>query len=149
MRIAKYLPVAAAVLLLVLDLAGLVGGRVLFLYPENEARITFAREHCEEPAILLFNPQSPDHVWWIPDVLLQYPKVYFLSEGSAVHNVEQLREAVRDAGRGAVIYAADAENRDLLIGDLAEAIRVEQGSMPEIRSVDRHAMWTTYYLKVK
>ena len=148
-RIAKYLPVAAAVLLLVLDLAGLVGGRVLFLYPENEARITFAREHCEEPAILLFNPQSPDHVWWIPDVLLQYPKVYFLSEGSAVHNVEQLREAVRDAGRGAVIYAADAENRDLLIGDLAEAIREEQGSMPEIRSVDRHAMWTTYYLKVK
>ncbi|MBO5503366.1 MAG: hypothetical protein J5969_02695 [Lachnospiraceae bacterium] len=99
--IAKYLPVAAAVLLLVLDLAGLVGGRVLFLYPENEARITFAREHCEEPAILLFNPQSPDHVWWIPDVLLQYPKVYFLSEGNAVHNVEQLREAVRD-GAGAL-----------------------------------------------
>ena len=56
---------------------------------------------------------------------------------------------MRDAGRGAVIYAADAENRDLLIGDLAEAIREEQGSMPEIRSVDRHAMWTTYYLKVK
>ncbi|MBO5503365.1 MAG: hypothetical protein J5969_02690 [Lachnospiraceae bacterium] len=48
-----------------------------------------------------------------------------------------------------MIYAADAENRDLLIGDLAEAIREEQGSMPEIRSVDRHAMWTTYYLKVK
>ncbi len=154
LRAVKYLPAAAAILLLILNLAGLARGRVLFLYSENRERITFAGEHRDLPAVVVFNPLSPDHVWWIPDLLMQYPEVYFVSADNTGAFPDLIKtESGNGSGEGtdpaakdaeAVVYAADAEQRDIILRKIAEEISQDVDSPAEITEIGHRDMWTVF-----
>ena len=76
-----YLWAAAAGICLLVDVAGLVSGRVVFLYPEDKEQIGFAEERAKEgtPVIYLYEAGAEWCVWDVTDELLVYPEIYFAS----------------------------------------------------------------------
>lgn len=77
--------IAAAGFCLVIDASGLLGGKVEFLYPEDEERIMFAEKNARSdvPAVYLY-PEGADWcIWDTADELFEYPQVYFASAQGA------------------------------------------------------------------
>ncbi len=87
------------------DVHGLVSGKVIFLYEEDEAHVEYARQNEKEPVIVLYNDATPYHVWWCSQELMQYEKVYFASEG----NPEKITDDVICGSDRLIVYAADSE----------------------------------------
>jgi len=87
------------------DVHGLVSGKVIFLYEEDEAHVEYARQNEKEPVIVLYNDATPYHVWWCSQELMQYEKIYFASEG----NPEKITDDVICGSDRLIVYAADSE----------------------------------------
>lgn len=74
----------AAVILAIINLSGLMSGRVVFLYPEDEARIAFARERSmhNTPVVCIYDEGQSWCVWDCADEFFEYDRIYFASQGS-------------------------------------------------------------------
>jgi hypothetical protein len=70
---------AAAVILLVVDICGLAGGKVVFLYPEDEEQVDFAGARANEdvPVVYFYDEGADWCIWDVTDELLEYPEIYF------------------------------------------------------------------------
>ena len=109
-RWGKYGCAAAVVLCLLIDLAGLAGGKVVFLYPEAEEQVRFAKKQAQEhtPAVYLYAPGAEWCIWAVTEELLAYPKVYFAS----ADDEKALMDAEIQGADALVVYVADGVDQE-------------------------------------
>lgn len=61
------------------EAAGLVQGKVCFLYSEDAQNIAWAEEHKEEAVAYIYNPANQWMIWDESEELMQYDQIYFVS----------------------------------------------------------------------
>jgi hypothetical protein len=113
--------------------------RVLFLYPEDEAKIAYATANTDEVAVVMFNPATPQNVWRLTDELLVYPKVFYMDE----ENLEKITDAEVTGADKIVLYAAD----DDLQEDAFDNLLTSCPSLTTMEKITTEDMWTTYELR--
>ena len=80
-------------LTLVGEIAGLVKGKVCFLYPQDKENIAWAAEHKDEAVVYIYNPSNRWMIWDEAGELMQYDSIYFASsENDTVIADERLSE---------------------------------------------------------
>lgn len=107
-----FLP-AAAVLLMLINLSGLLSERVVFLYPEAAEQVAFAREKAaaDVPAVCLYDAGQSWCVWDCADEFFEYDRIYFASQ----NDTEPISDAVIADSRELVVYLSDtAEQQEQL-----------------------------------
>lgn len=125
---------------LALLLKGLVSDqRVLFLYPEDTAKISYAAENSGEVAVVMFNPATPQNVWRLTDELLEYPKVYYMDE----ENTAPVTDPAVTGASKIILYAADDDFQDEAFDNLLGSCR----SLSTMTRVFSEDMWSTYEVK--
>lgn len=79
-----YLAAAALIICLVLDLTGLLDGRVVFLYPEDLEQVAFARQQAQAgtPVVYLYHEGADWCIFDVSNELMEYDSVYFALAGS-------------------------------------------------------------------
>lgn len=105
-----YFTAAAVIVCLVVDMRGLAAERVVFLYPEDEKQVAFAKERAEAdtPVVYIYQTGAEWCIWDVTNELLEYPAVYFVSADS-----EDLIEDNRIAeAKDLVVYLADGVDAD-------------------------------------
>ena len=110
--------------------------RVFFLYTEEKEIMELVKEHAEEPVVVFYNEASADHVWWLSDELIQYPKVYFASQG----NRELITDETITNSRRLLVYVADYENQE----DCLEGILEVNENLKSYQVVGEKKLWTLY-----
>ena len=122
----RYLWAAAAMICLLIDLSGLMSGRVVFLYPEDREQIDFAMEREKEgtPAVYLYEPGAEWCIWDVTDELLVYPEVYF----AAADSVDVIADDRIQNAESLVVYIADGADRDAQLGRLLDSNPALSGS---------------------
>lgn len=129
---------AAAALLL--DFKGLFAdGYVLFLYPEEEQKISYDRAHADETVIVMYNPATPMNVWRLTDELLVYPEEYFMD----ATNMDPVSDKEICNSKKILIYAADCDTIDKEIENVLECNKY----LSSFKTVRRNDMWTLYELE--
>lgn len=100
-----YLVTAAAIVCLVIDLAGLMSGRVVFLYPEDREQVAFAKKQAQAdtPVVYLYNEGADWCIWDVTNELLEYDGVYFAMTGSE----SLLTDKTIAEASSLVVYVAD------------------------------------------
>lgn len=75
----------AAVILMLINISGLVSGKVVFLYPEDEQRVAFAKEVSSRmtPVVCIYDENQSWCVWDAADEFFEYNRIYFVSQGSS------------------------------------------------------------------
>lgn len=118
-RISLYILGTLIVLVcLVLNLTGLTGNRVVFLYPEDEQQVEFARVQAAAgtSVIYLYQAGAEWCIWDVTNELLEYSEVYFASTDSAdLIDDEKIRQA-----ESLVVYVADGADADAQLGRITD-----------------------------
>lgn len=118
-KIIRYFSLVIVPVCLVVDLVGLIGNRVVFLYPEDEQQVEFARDRAAAgtPAIYLYQTGAEWCIWDVTNELLEYSEVYFASTDSVnAMNDEKIRQA-----ESLVVYVADGADVDAQLGRILES----------------------------
>ena len=118
-KIIRYFSLVIVPVCLVVDLVGLIGNRVVFLYPEDEQQVEFARDRAAAgtPAIYLYQIGAEWCIWDVTNELLEYSEVYFASTDSVnAMNDEKIRQA-----ESLVVYVADGADVDAQLGRILES----------------------------
>ena len=99
---------------LLLDLAGLFSGKVVFLYPEDREQLAFAKEREQEntPVLYLYEPGAEGCIWDVANELFVYPEVYF----AAADSMEKITEERIEEAKALVVYVADGADAETQIG---------------------------------
>lgn len=102
---------AAVILCLLVDLNGLAGGRVVFLYPEDERQTAFAAEcaRADIPVVYLYQPGAEWCVWDVTNELLEYPAAYFAAADSS----ELIADERIAQAQQLVVYLTDGADADV------------------------------------
>lgn len=103
---------------LVVDLTGLIGNKVVFLYPEDKQQVEFAGEQAAAgtPVIYLYQAGAEWCIWDVTNELLEYSEVYFASADSVdVIKDEKIRQA-----ESLVVYVADGADADVQLGRIID-----------------------------
>nr|MCR5102816.1 hypothetical protein [Butyrivibrio sp.] len=132
--------VCISILLLVVDIKGiLLDENVLFLYPEAEERVTYAKENSDIPVIIMFNDSTPDNVWRLTDQILSYPEAYYVSEG----NTEEITDETIISAEKLIVYAADHDNKEALLQMIVDS----NESLEQVTERYSEEMWTMYVVE--
>lgn len=136
----RRLAVAGGVILCFLLLAGdahaVFSGKVLFLYEEEQADVAYARENAHVPVIILYNDVTPHNVWWRSQELMEYDRIYFVSEG----NKERITdEVIRSSGK-IIVYAADYDTKEESLNMILES----NDGLEDYRLVSHKSLWSVY-----
>lgn len=126
----------AAVIIALLIKGHIYDHRVLFLYPEDREKITYASDNKDEIAVVMFNPATPQNVWRLTDELLCYPKVFYMDE----ENLSPLTDPEVTGATKLILYAADNDLQK-------EAFQNLLNSCKNLKTMDERFtedMWTTY-----
>ena len=138
-RAGRIAAAAAGSLIVVLNAAHLSEKDVLFLYPENAARTEFAEEHADVPAAVLYNDQTPDHIWWIADRLVSYDRIVLFEESTDPDEDMERLCSLMEGEDEVVVYAAGKE------GYPADRVFGSGGAVP----LEEDRMWKTWLIKVR
>ena len=140
------IPVAVTlVIFLFINGKGLLAdGNVLFLYREDEERISFASEMKQEGAktLVMFNEATPDNIWRLTDELLVYDELFYVSE----ENTDAITDEAVCEADSLLVYAADHENRDEILQKIIESGQT-QGQETSCRIISAKDMWTLYQIE--
>ena len=139
--LSKVLPGALCLILILIDGTALCRGRVFFLYEEEKEIMAFVREHTDVPVVVFYNEASGDHIWWLSDELIEYPRVYLASMG----NKEPLTDETITGSKSLLVYAADYEDGEGCIQELLEAN--ENLSSYQVIAEKGRGVWTLYELQ--
>ncbi len=126
----------AAVLIALLLKGHISDKNVLFLYPEDEEKIAYARDNSGEIAVVMFNPTTPHNVWRLTDELLEYPKVFYMDESV----LDRITDPQVTGASKIILYAADEEDQKLAFDNLIESCN----ELSEMTWISAEDMWTTY-----
>ena len=114
------------------------GNNILFLYREEGAKVSYARDNKDEAVVILYNSATPDKVWWITNEILEYSKVYFVSQ----ENDAPIDDEIIVNADKLIVYAADDENTDKMLGMLVGC----NENIDKAEEVGHEENWTTYEL---
>lgn len=134
----RILPGVLGLILLLTDITALLGGRVFFLYEEEREVMAFVKEHKDVPVVIFYNEASGDHIWWLSDELMEYPKVYLASMG----NKEPLADKEITESESLLVYIADYENQEDYLRGLLK-VNENLSSYQEIARKEQ-GVWTLY-----
>lgn len=134
----KILPGVLCLILILIDVTALCRGRVFFLYEEEREMMALVREHKDVPVVIFYNEASGDHIWWLCDELMEYPKVYLASMG----NKELLTDETITESESLLVYVADYENQEDYLRGLLE-VNENLSSYREIARKEQ-GVWTLY-----
>lgn len=128
----------AVVLLLFLlgDIHGMVSGKVIFLYEEDAANVAYAKEHADTPAVILYNDVTPYHVWWCSQELMQYEKIYFVSEA----NKETITDEIICSSDKVIVYAADYETQEESLQMILDCNK----KLDSYELIAKKSLWSVY-----
>ncbi|MCM1047276.1 MAG: hypothetical protein NC433_02490 [Clostridiales bacterium] len=118
------------------DIDELVGGKTIFLYSEDKEVMAYAKENVHTPVMILYNDESPYNVWWRSQELMEYDRVYFVSEG----NEEQLTDEVICGSDKLIVYAADYDRQE----EWLFRILACNPNLSEYRLVSKKSLWSVY-----
>ena len=68
----------------------------------------FVKEHKDVPVVVFYQEASGNHIWWLSDELMEYPRVYLAGTG----NKEAIAEEEITGSDSLVVYVADREIGD-------------------------------------
>lgn len=88
------------------NIVQLVKGNVLFLYPEDTGKVMYAKEHHDGVIVYIYHGDESWKVWESTNELLEYDKVYFVSDES-VDKIEN--EVILNAEELIVYVSVDAD----------------------------------------
>lgn len=102
--------VAAALLCLAVDGAGLLSGRVVFLYPEAEAQCAFAEDAAERnvPVVCLYDVGQSWCVWDCADEFFAYERIYFAGLDDAAPIADETLAVCEEL----VVYLCNTAEKD-------------------------------------
>ena len=128
----------AVVLLLFLlgDIHGMVSGKVIFLYEEDAANVAYAKEHADTPAVILYNDVTPYHVWWCSQELMQYEKIYFVSEA----NKETITDEIICSSDKVIVSAADYETQEESLQMILDCNK----KLDSYELIAKKSLWSVY-----
>lgn len=108
----KYAGVVCAVICLAVNLFGLCTDKVVFLYPEAEEQMDYARQQSatDTPVVYLYNTGDEWCIWGVADELFAYSRVYFASTAGA----EKITDSVIQNADRLVVYVADGADESQL-----------------------------------
>ncbi len=112
---------------------------ILFLYPEDREKISFAESNKDKVAVVMFNPATPQNVWRLTDELLGYPKVFYMDE----ENLDRLTDKEVTSSDCIILYAADDEVQKEAFENLFNSCE----KLSEMTFVAQEDMWTTYQVQ--
>lgn len=124
------------VVLLFLDVLAMRGDKVFFLYEEEKPMMEAVKENEETPVIVFYNEASADHVWWISDQLMEFPKVYFASQG----NTDLITDPVITESEKLLVYVADYEDPKKCL----ENLLVCNEQLTGYNEIGKKKLWTLY-----
>lgn len=130
---------AAAAACLLIDAAGLMSNKVVFLYPEDYAQVAYAEKMAKEgvPAVYLYQPGAQWCIWDVSNELFAYPAVYFLeAEGDSAIEDPQIQAADR-----LVVYLAKGAD----VKAQADRIRESSPQLSECLRVFEEKYCDVYY----
>lgn len=96
----------AALVAVIINIIGFVGGRVVFLYLEDEERIAFAKEQKmnNTTVVYIYDENQSWCVWDAADELFEYDRVYFMSQGGT----EAIDDSYVTGSNELVVYLSNA-----------------------------------------
>lgn len=106
----------------VCNLAGILGGKVLFLYPEAQEKIAYAKVHQDIPAVYIYQQGSSWCVWGSASELFEYPQVYFVSNARK----EPFEDERLEKASELLVYIYDGDQTEQLERVLASATKLKQ-----------------------
>ena len=128
--------VFAAIMLALLLKGHLSDKNVLFLYPEDQGKIEYARENSGEVAVVMFNPKTPHNVWRLTNEILEYPKVYYMDET----NLSEITDPEVVNAKKIILYVADEDHQQEAIDGLLKSCK----NLSDITWISLEDMWTTF-----
>ncbi|MCH5257026.1 MAG: glycosyltransferase family 39 protein [Lachnospiraceae bacterium] len=96
----------AALVAVIINIIGFLGGRVVFLYTEDEEHIAFAKEQKmnNTPVVYIYDENQSWCVWDVADELFEYDRVYFMSQGGT----EAIDDSYVTGSNELVVYLSNA-----------------------------------------
>ncbi len=139
--LAGYVYGAAVIMCLLIDAAGLTSGKVVFLYPEDKARIDFAAEKEKEgtPVVYLYKPDAEWCIWDVADEMLAYSRVYFAS----ADKTDVITEDEVQSADSLVVYIAEGTDAGEQIKRILNSNRNLSGGS----SVSEEKYCSVYYFR--
>ncbi|MCM1126133.1 MAG: hypothetical protein NC429_06630 [Lachnospiraceae bacterium] len=134
----KILLTALCLILLLIDGTALWHGRVFFLYEEERETMEFVKEHRDVPVIVFYNEASGDHIWWLSDELMEYPRVYLAGMG----NPEPLADETIRNSDSLLVYLTDYEDGEECLEGLLE--QNENLSSYQVIAEKGRGVWRLY-----
>lgn len=137
----KVLAGICCAVVLLLDLTALGQGKVFFLYEEEKEIMEFVKAHKDVPVVVFYHENSGDHIWWLSDELMEYPRVYLASMG----NEELIADETITQSDSLLVYMADHEDSGKFLQDLL-AVNGNLSSCQEIAKKGR-GVWKLYEVR--
>jgi len=127
--------------IILIDGAGLIRNRVIFLYEEERENMAYVKEHAEDTVIVFYNEASGDHIWWLSDELMEYGRVYLASLG----NQEPISDEIITQSNKILAYVADYEDQE----ECVRRLLAENDSLSSFQVVTEKSegMWTLYKIE--
>lgn len=137
----KKLPVIAAglaIVLLLVDMGALFGGKVIFLYEEEADMAQFVCEKEDVPVLVSYNESGVDHIWWLADWLMVYDNVYLASQ----QNEEPIVDTKITESDSVLVYISAWEEEEAFLQELMR----NNPKLSDCRVVAKKSLWTLYEL---
>lgn len=132
--------VCCAVVLLI-NCTALGQGKVFFLYEEEKEIMEFVKSHKDVPVVVFYQDASTDHIWWLSDELMEYPRVYLASMG----NEELIADETIAQSDSLLVYIADHEEEEKYLQGLLEVNR--NLSSYQVVAEKSQGVWKLYEVK--
>lgn len=112
--------IAAAFISLLINLSGFISGRVVFLYPEDEMQIAFAREQAQHgtPVVCIYDEGQGWCVWDMADEFFEYDRVYFTGQG----NTAPITDPYIAGSDSLILYLSHTADADIQLGRIQESM---------------------------
>lgn len=123
-------------LLLAGNVHGIISDKVIFLYEEERENVTYARENAHTPVIILYNDVTPYNVWWCSQELMEYDRIYFVSEG----NKERITDEVICNSGKIIVYAADYDTKE----ESLQMILESNEGLRDYHLILQKSLWSVY-----
>ena len=96
----------------------------------------YARDNKDACVIVMYNSATPDKVWWITNELMEYPRVYFVSQ----ENDEAITDEAICSSNKLIVYAADDDNKEKMLNMIVDSC----DNLGSYEEVGHEENWTTY-----
>lgn len=112
------LAAALSAIVLAGQIGGLLGGKVLFLYEEDEENIAFARENHDASVVHLYNGVLTWMIWDESLELMQYDEIYFVNKA----DLSPIADEKLAASDRVLVYAARGDDQQEALAVVQEAV---------------------------